>query len=214
MRPRDSRLLTRVLLSQVRGYRAESLIGDLTEEYVQGRSALWYWRQVLLAVMASYLRLLRTQGTSFLGAIALGAGGVQVCVALVQWMSDMVWHRQLALSGAGLTAAHLLSLEHLLFWVAWTPLTAVIYAVLGRLIAAVHHQHPLWVVGIFTAFILQSRLPWTIRLFLVDGADSQYVSYAVQDLIATLICVAGAWLGCLWHFRVERGLNSSERKYP
>ena len=214
MMPREPCFLTRALLSQIKGYRAESLIGDLTEEYVQGRGALWYWRQVLLAVITSYLRLLRMHGVSLVGAIALGAGGVQACIALVQWVSDIVWHRELALFGAGLTAADLRSLEHVLFWVAWTPLTAVIYCILGRLIAAVYRQHPEWVVGLFTGFILQSRLPWTIRLFFIDGGDGQYISYAVQDLAATLICVAGAWLGCLWHLRAERRLNLSGRKYP
>lgn len=214
MMPRESRLLTRALLSQIKGYRAESLIGDLTEQYVQGRGALWYWRQVLLAVITSYLRLVRMHGVSFIGATAVGAGGVQVCIALVQWVSDIVWHRELALFGASPTAAELRSLEHVLFWVAWTPLTAVIYGILGRLIAAIYRQHPQWVVGLFTVFILQSRLPWTIRLFFVDGGDGQYISYAVQDLVATLICVAGAWLGCLWHLRAERRLNLPGRKYP
>ena len=214
MSSRASRLLAGVLFSQIRGYRAASLIGDLTEEYAQGRSALWYWRQVLLAVITSYLRLLRIHGISFLGATALGAGGVQVCVALIQWMSEFVWHWELATFGVGLTAAYLQSMEHILFWVAWTPLTAVIYCSLGRLIAAIHRSHPKLVVGIFTAFILLSRLPWTIRLFLVDGDDSQYFSYPVQDLIATLICVAGAWLGCIWHLRVGRRLSLPERISP
>ena len=206
MRSRDS-WLAGVLLRQIKGYRAESLIGDLAEEYARGRSASWYWRQVLLAVITSYVRLLRIHGLPLFGAITLGAVGVQSCVALIQWVSDMVWHRELAMFGASLTAADLRSLEHILFWVAWTPLTAVIYGILGRLIAAVHRQHPLWVVGIFTAFILQSRLPWTIRLLFVDGDDGQYVPYAVQDLIATVICVAGAWLGYLWHLRAQRRLN-------
>jgi hypothetical protein len=207
MSSRISRVLAGRLLRQIKSYRAESLIGDLTEEYAGGRSAIWYWRQVLLAVMTSYLRLLRIHGISFLGAVALGAGGVQVCIALVQWLSDIVWHWELATFGATLTAADLQSTELILFWVAWTPLTAVTYGILGRLIAALHSAHPKWVVGIFISFILLSRLPWTVRLFLVDAGDTRYVSYPVQDLIATLICVAGAWLGCMWHLRAQRRSN-------
>jgi hypothetical protein len=214
MSSRASRMFAGVLLGQIRGHRAESLIGDLTEQYAQGRSAPWYWRQVLLAVMASYVRLLRIHGISFFGAIALGAGGVQICVALVQWMSEIMWHQELHTFGAGLTAADLQSMENLLFWVAWTPLTAVTYLILGRLIAAIHPPHPKWVVSIFTAFILLSRLPWTVRLFLVVADDAQYVSYAVQDLLATLICVAGAWFGCLWHLHTQRRFNLSNRMIP
>ena len=33
------------------GYQSESLAGDLFEEYQQGRSRLWYWMQVLAAVV-------------------------------------------------------------------------------------------------------------------------------------------------------------------
>ena len=204
MSSRAARVLAECLLRQVGGYRAESLIGDLMEEYAQGRGASWYWRQVLYAVITSYLRLLRIHGLSFFSAIALGAVGVELCVALVQWMSEVAWHRELALSGTGLTAGDLRATELTLFWVAWTPLTAVIYGILGRLIAAIHRAHPQWVVGIFVAFILSSRLPWTIRLFLADAGDPWWVPYPVQDLIATLICVSAAWLGCMWHLRVAR----------
>jgi len=214
MKPRDRGLLTRVLLSQIAGYRAESLIGDLTEQYVQGRGALWYWRQVMLAILTSYLRLLRIHGLSFFGAIAVGAAGVQTCLALVQWMSEAMWRWELAMFGPALTAADLRALEHILFWVAWTPFTAVIYSILGRLIAAIHPAHSRWVVCLFTAFILQSRLPWTIRLFLIDEGDGLYVSYAVQDLTATLICVVGAWLGFLFHLRTQRHIELPERELP
>jgi hypothetical protein len=211
MNSRMGRMLAGGLLRQIGGYRAESLIGDLTEEYAQGRSGLWYWRQVLLAVLTSYLRHLRIHGIRFLGAIALGAGGVEACIALIQWLSDLVWRKELAIFGAALSAADLQSLELILFWGAWTPLTAVIYGLLGRLIAASHSRHPKWVVGIFISFILISRLPWTVRLFLVDTGDTRYLSYPMQDLIATLLCVAGAWLGCAWHLRAERRLNSINR---
>jgi signal peptidase I len=34
------------------GYRSESMAGDLIEEYHAGRSRAWYWRQVLLAILA------------------------------------------------------------------------------------------------------------------------------------------------------------------
>ena len=214
MSSRAARVLAECLLRQVGGYRAESLIGDLMEEYAQGRGASWYWRQVLYAVITSYFRLLRIHGLSFFSAIALGAVGVELCVALVQWMSEVAWHRELALSGTGLTAGDLRATELTLFWVAWTPLTAGIYGILGRLIAAVYRPHPRWVVGIFMGLILLSRLPWTLRLFLVDADDTGFIPYSVQDLIATLICVSAAWLGCLWHLRVERRSRLLNRILP
>lgn len=32
-------------------YRQEALLGDLTEEYRRGRSRVWYWKEVLAAVV-------------------------------------------------------------------------------------------------------------------------------------------------------------------
>ena len=37
----------------------ESLAGDLIERYHQGRSATWYWRQVLAAILAGVIRDIR-----------------------------------------------------------------------------------------------------------------------------------------------------------
>ena len=38
------------------GSHNEALAGDLLEEYQRGRSKLWYWRQVLIAVSVGQLR--------------------------------------------------------------------------------------------------------------------------------------------------------------
>jgi signal peptidase S26 family len=47
-------------------YQRESLLGDLLEMYRAGRSRLWYWRQVLAALILGRVRALRSfQGASF-----------------------------------------------------------------------------------------------------------------------------------------------------
>ena len=38
----------------------ESLTGDLIEQYRQGRSESWYWRQVVLAVLLARLQFVRS----------------------------------------------------------------------------------------------------------------------------------------------------------
>ncbi|MFT3905276.1 MAG: hypothetical protein QM718_03105 [Steroidobacteraceae bacterium] len=44
-------LATRALKHLCRGPHSESLAGDLIEEYQQGHSKLWYWRQVSVAIV-------------------------------------------------------------------------------------------------------------------------------------------------------------------
>jgi hypothetical protein len=200
------------LLRQVSGYRSESLIGDLAEQHAAGRGTLWYYRQVILAVTSSHLRLVRLHGVRFLGALAIGAGGVPLCIALIQWLSDIVWHREMLLFGSSLPGYRLRTIDLVMFWVAWTPLTTLLYAIIGRLVAHIYRPHPKLVVCSFVCFILLSRLPWTFKLFLFDMDDSQYVSYPVQDLIATLLCVAGAWYGGLWQISIDSESTSVTRR--
>jgi hypothetical protein len=71
-------------------YRRDSLLGDLREMYRAGRSRLWYWRQVIAALILARARALRSLpetsfGTALLrlvnalllaGIIALGAGSL------------------------------------------------------------------------------------------------------------------------------------------
>jgi hypothetical protein len=71
-------------------YQRDSLLGDLLEMYRAGRSRLWYWRQVIAALILARARALRSlPGTSFgtallrlvnalllAGIIALGVGSL------------------------------------------------------------------------------------------------------------------------------------------
>jgi hypothetical protein len=191
------------LLRQVSSYRAESLIGDLAEQYASGRGTAWYYRQVILAVATSHVRLVRLHGVRFLGAITLGAGGVPLCIALIEWLSDIFWHHEMLIFGSSLPENRLRTIDLVMFWVAWTPLTALLYGIIGRCVAHSYRPRPKLVVGSFVCVILASRLPWTLKLFLFDMDDSQYVSYPVQDLVATFLCVAGAWCGGLWQMSID-----------
>jgi hypothetical protein len=71
-------------------YQRESLLGDLLETYRAGRSRMWYWRQVIAALVLARTRGLRSlPGTPFgsallrlvnalllAGIIALGVGSL------------------------------------------------------------------------------------------------------------------------------------------
>lgn len=50
------------------GARNEPLIGDMVEEYRAGRFSLWYWRQVLVAILQSCVRDIERIG-SLLSAV-------------------------------------------------------------------------------------------------------------------------------------------------
>jgi hypothetical protein len=54
-------LATRFLNHFGSGPTNDTLIGDLLEEYVSGRSRAWYWRQVLMAILVGSYRDIRVQ---------------------------------------------------------------------------------------------------------------------------------------------------------
>jgi hypothetical protein len=63
---RPPRLADWLLFRLASGSRPHSLIGDLHEQYQRGRSSLWYWRQIVQAIVLSTGISLRRN------AIALG----------------------------------------------------------------------------------------------------------------------------------------------
>jgi hypothetical protein len=60
----------------------EALAGDLLEDYNHGRSAAWYWHQVLIAIMVGFSKELRSRWTTIVFAgVIRGA---------VTW--QQIWH--------------------------------------------------------------------------------------------------------------------------
>jgi hypothetical protein len=82
------RIATSLLERLGPGYRNESLAGDLFEEYQQGRTRAWYWRQTLVAVCigraASLRRLLPRLAASALLRFLAEAAGLLGVMALTQ----------------------------------------------------------------------------------------------------------------------------------
>jgi hypothetical protein len=61
MRRHPPRIATWLLQRLGAGRHGESLEGDLIEQYAQGRSRLWYWRQVAMAIVLARLHAFRAR---------------------------------------------------------------------------------------------------------------------------------------------------------
>jgi hypothetical protein len=53
------------------GYENEPLAGDLLEEFHDGRTAIWYWRQVMTTILMDVPQHMRTYRTAGLLALLL-----------------------------------------------------------------------------------------------------------------------------------------------
>ena len=67
--PRVATWLAQRLMS---GPRRESLLGDLIEQYRQGRSGIWYWRQVLGAILVGTVHDLAAHKMLALRTLTIG----------------------------------------------------------------------------------------------------------------------------------------------
>jgi hypothetical protein len=196
-----------LLYHQVRGYQAESLVGDLTEEYAHGRGDGWYWCQVLRAVARSYYRALRLYGLRLLLAVA--AGWCALVVGIV--MLERVWAiAQLGLSAlTGNLPAQQPQTLHAFHDVAWTLLAGCIDVGVGRLVVRIYRTHPRLVAGVFALSILAYRLPLIYALVIGAVDDPKHTPLLVQELASTALWMVCAWFGGLWQRRID--INSTKR---
>jgi hypothetical protein len=64
-------LPTKLLQWLASGPHGDAVAGDLIEQYQQGRSAVWYWRQALLAIVVSFAKDLMLGGPAILGFLVV-----------------------------------------------------------------------------------------------------------------------------------------------
>jgi len=73
-------LATKLLESLVPQRTSEALLGDLSEQYQDGRSRTWYWQQVILALMIGAAREGRTRKLQAVRAVVIGyLTGASLC---------------------------------------------------------------------------------------------------------------------------------------
>lgn len=190
-----------LLYHHVRGYRADSLAGDLTEEYARGRGNGWYWGQVLSAVAGSYQRALRMYGLRLLIALAVGWCAVFLGIAMLGWLWAVAQHGLSALTG--LAPAQQPSSPYGFHDLAWIFLAACLDVAVGRLVVRIHRPHPRLVAGAFALSILAYRVPTLYAGVLGAVVDPQLTPLLAQELVATLSWMTCAWLGGLWQRRVD-----------
>jgi hypothetical protein len=110
---RPPRLASWVLDHLGMRYRRESLTGDLFEEYQQGRSQLWYWRQVVAAVFAARTRPIRASFVLLIlkifGYTLADLGIVLLCSQIAE-SEHRARPEEYLLSGANVTVMALLGL--------------------------------------------------------------------------------------------------------
>ena len=99
MNPKPPRLAEWLLTRAVPGAFADSLAGDLAEEFARRQSSAWYWRQVAIALAARTLWPLALRATWLMGFLGGAASGFLVSLSARRYRSTMLLTGAAALLG-------------------------------------------------------------------------------------------------------------------
>ena len=168
---------TKLVESLVAERTSEALLGDLIEEYEGGRSRTWYWRQVILALVISAGREVRTRKLQAVSAVVVG---------YVTGASLFYFTTQLAARFVGGYTAYLVFL----------PLAFVSAAASGWIL---RRSHPRAMVLIFSGFcIVASVVAFAVYAWLPisDRAPAPIVAFFV--VVDFIIWPLGVLAGGLW----------------
>ena len=193
----------------VPGPRRESLLGDLIEQYREGRSGRWYWRQVLVAIVVGNAHDLAAHRLLALRALTIGwilyylfsfpvtwAGGIAenwvghqviVCEPTSFWCQ--FWRNQL-------------SVELLIY---------VAAAVSGAIVARLHHTYRVAMLSLFTVSVLLfecGMIGWMVS----QSVPPVPISRGAL-MLANLTVIArplSVFIGGMWAARSDIGSTGKE----
>lgn len=180
------------------------LAGDLIEEYQNGRSRLWYWRQVFTAVMMALLKELRSHPILAARAVAVGWAVLYSAKVLFPYILPFSpVFRRLPPS------LRVFVLSGFLWWSILIPIHAVAGWVVGRF----HRQDRAAMVLLFSISVLLvnfRQIPWAYALGVGAMGNQRYLPYLVSCLIGICLTPVGVLFGGLWGIHGRAASEKSE----
>jgi len=170
----------------------DSLDGDLREAYAQGKSAWWYWRQVLSAIIVGGPRrsVLVVRGLVFGWIVLRVCGAIAAPISRVVmggWVLDWM-------------IVHLGSHPFVMLWATqlwWRPVTAATYLVCGWLVARTHARSADIILAVLMAPVLIASALSTVEYLVTQHRAYGHVAYPNFEIAFTMLpflLFVGGWL--------------------
>jgi hypothetical protein len=167
-----------------------ALIGDLLEECERGRSAIWYWRQVLIAVWIGIWVAIREHKVLALRAVATGFA--------IEFLFVFLWE----LLGPELAMFSIMQ------WMTQVSVTLLTQAATGWIVARTHRAHQVPMVLVFLICILFFYACYTFSsasMLLVGSIHEPRVRpYLAMYLVTIFLAIVGILLGGAFGARPKR----------
>jgi hypothetical protein len=168
-----------------------ALTGDLLEERARGRSAIWYWRQVLVAIWVGIWVAIREHKVLALRAVATGFA--------IEFLFIFLWNRapELQLPRFSIAA-----------WMIQFSVTLLTQVATGWVVARTHRAHQIPMVLVFLVcfhiWFTCGNFSW-VRMVLVDSIDQpRFRPYLVMYLMTIFTETVGLLLGGILGARPKR----------
>lgn len=178
----------------------EALAGDLIEEYVQGRSAAWYWRQVLIAVLIGCVSQVRRHKLLTVRAVIVGWAAWYISWYAVNLPVYKLYAKVLAV--LGLHPSFLLWRQPYTYPLLFLPLVGGFLS--GWLVARLHRTHQTAMVLAYLTTVLLYSFPEWLRLTVDSFSNSRFLPYLLVHALTYSLLTVGILLGGLRHSEDNR----------
>jgi hypothetical protein len=179
-------------LLKLLGQRNDHILGDLAEEYQAGRSAPWYWRQVIGAIVFGTVSDIRDHKVVTLRALAVGATSVWFVGNFVifpllgfdEWLFTRGLVKWFYLNGYGFPR-----------WFGPLHAQAVMFALSGWIVGRTHRRYGISMVLAYAVFTACAN-----SINLVRGTAVPHPFYPMTQLVLILFLLypLSVLLGGLW----------------
>ncbi len=196
------RVATWLLERLASGKKRESLVGDLIEQQRNGRSASWYWRQVLTAILAGAATDIRAHKLLAVRAVMVGFSCMWAFSALARFSLQILW----ALSSGGVyVGGYWIRLDY--SWIRHGRYIAFLLASMGSagsgwIVGRLHRENQAPMVFAFLAsVVVAATVQLVLQVRLVGWAIRPFTQYPLMVLLFFVAVPLSILLGGLWGAR-------------
>jgi len=173
----------------------DCLIGDLMEEYSNGRSNAWYWKQVLMAVAIAFYREISAHKLLAVRAVLVGYVFAEVACSMLELPLFNLLKR--FAFGSGLVAGTRWAHGYIYPWAVITCLGA---AGIGWVVARLHRSHQPAMVFAYAVAQLLLGLPELCRLLVNALDDTRFLFSLLAFVVVFALSIVGTLLGGFWGY--------------
>lgn len=171
----------------------EVLVGDLVEEYRRGRTAAWYWRQVIVAILVGCGNEVRTHKLLTVRAVITGWAALILSGYLI---SRPLYKLYLgALVALGLRPPWFWWWHYYSYPLVFVPCVGGFLS--GWLVARFHRSLRVSMVSMYVISVLLTAFPEFLRLATNSLSNSRFVPYLLTYSLTESLFVVSILLGGL-----------------